>query len=146
MKNCAHLMQNVGAPWSAPHPMGLKVRGLERIAASSSSWGLLLAGHVYEICAILRHYQGWTFLLWLIYRVTVQACSLCSDSFGVPEDCFLGGKNYKVGQSCWLCHSRLVDATLWSLCQGSRWFGAVGGGSHPERKCYLLWADCFADY
>lgn len=75
-----------------------------------------------------------------------QPRTLCSDSFGVPEDCFLGGKNYKVGQSCWLCHSRLVDATLWSLCQGSRWFGAVGGGSHPERKCYLLWADCFADY
>lgn len=31
MESCAHLMQNVGAPWSAPHPMGLKVWGLERV-------------------------------------------------------------------------------------------------------------------
>lgn len=64
---------------------------------------------------------GEDFFLWLIYGVTLQFSTLCSDSPGVSEDCFLGRKNYKVGQNCWLCHSRLVHATLWSLCQGFGW-------------------------
>lgn len=126
MENWAHLIQNVGAPWSMHHPMGLKMEGSEWVP-SSSPWWLFFPGHVCEIYIILRHYQGGAFFLWLMYRIMLQAHSLCLDSPGVPEDCFLGKKNYKAGQSCWLCHSGLVDATLWSLCQGFGWFGVFGG-------------------
>lgn len=135
-----------GVRWSVPHPMGLKVWRLERVTASSPSWGV-------AVCRSCL-WGIWTFKT--LSRVNLSSVVDWQSHvpsthsvpwlFGVPEDCFLGRKNYKVGQSCWLCPSRLVGATLWSLSQGSIWFGAVGGGISPERKCFLLWADGFTDY
>lgn len=146
MENSIHLIQNVGVRWSVPHPMGLKVWRLERVAASSPLWGV-------AVCRSCL-WGIWTFKT--LSRVNLSSVVDWQSHvpsthsvpwlFGVPEDCFLGRKNYKVGQSCWLCPSRLVGTTLWSLCQGSIWFGAVAGGISPERKCFLLWADGFTDY
>lgn len=118
--------------------MGLKVWRLEWVVASSPSWGV-------AVCRSCL-WGIWTFKT--LSRVNLSSVVDWQSHvpsthsvpwlFGVPEDRFLGRKNYKVGQSCWLCPSRLVGATLWSLCQGSIWFGAVGGGISPERKCFFF--------
>lgn len=105
MENSVHLTQNVGVRWSVPHPMGLKVWRLQQVTASSPSWGV-------AVCRSCL-WGIWTFKT--LSRVNLSSVVDWQSHvpsthsvpwlFGVSEDCFLGRKNYKVAQSCWLCWS-----------------------------------------
>lgn len=69
-----------------------KCEGYNRSQPVLLRGGWLFADHVYEVYGLLRHCQGWTFLLWLIDRVTFQAHTLCPDSLGFPRTASWAGR------------------------------------------------------
>lgn len=149
MEDWGFLIQIVGSHWAVPYPLGLEMLGSEWDQAISSPQWLLFPVCVYEIHIILRLYQERAFPLWLIYKVIftllLHVSTLSSDPPGVPEACSWDSQSHKAGQTCWLCHSKLVHVAslpfvprIWLSLEVVK-----VESSFSERKCFLLWVVCF---